>query len=324
MSLIAEHRRARNNKALIVFHEFKARYKRNDKTIYGFVEGKEDPSYYRGFIENNIPEDWLVELWPTGGQDFVLEIFSKLDWRKYKKKHILFFIDRDLSDLLDQNLPSSENIYITDDYSIENSIVSDSTCNRVLREICGLKDLKHNDYNAIIEVFNDQLERFKLELIPVMASILLWQKSNIRACYNDIQMRHLFSIKNGILEVKTRPNGNEDIIIYTHTQCNTGMCDISSLNVISDKFVSELLYCRFTRGKYLLWFLVEFCLSIVRDYRKVSFVKIATKPKMKVNLSHSNSIIQIAPRCRMPSSLKHFFDRTILQHITMHSNHGLA
>jgi hypothetical protein len=105
MSLISEHRKSRANKSRIVLHEFKIRFKKNSNTIYGFVEGKDDPSFYRGFIDNNIPDNWHVELWCAGGKDNVLDIYSNFDWRSFHKRQILFFIDRDLSEFTKESIP---------------------------------------------------------------------------------------------------------------------------------------------------------------------------------------------------------------------------
>ena len=54
MSLISEHRKSRENHIIVFLHEFRIRYKRKGKAIYGFVEGKEDPSFYRGIITPSI------------------------------------------------------------------------------------------------------------------------------------------------------------------------------------------------------------------------------------------------------------------------------
>jgi hypothetical protein len=116
------------------------------------------------------------------------------------------------------------NIYVTEKYSIENNIVNQNTCERVLREICGFAETEKE--------FED------------------------------------------------------------HKQ-----------------------YKNYTRGKYLLWFLVEFCLSIHKDYNKLEFVKIKKKAKMVTTLSQSNAIALIAPRCKIPKTLKIFFKNTIVKYV---------
>ena len=82
------------------YHEFLSRFSKSKKVVYGFVEGKEDPCFYRGFIEYSIPDDWEVELWPAGNRDQVFRIHRDIDWRRFPKKRVCFFVDRDLSALI--------------------------------------------------------------------------------------------------------------------------------------------------------------------------------------------------------------------------------
>ena len=317
MSLIAEHRTARKNKAKIVLHEFKIRFKKNCNIIYGFVEGKDDPSFYRGFIENIIPSDWSVELWSLGGKDGVIDIYSYLDWRRFNKHQIVFFIDKDLSEFIKEAAPKDINIYVTDNYSIENDIVNANTCDRVLREVCGFSELSYEKAGKIKTHFIGQLEIFQRSLIPVMSNIVIWRKNNIKANLNNICMKHAFRINMGRLKKIAKPKGCENLVEYIHAQCNLPMNNEKLASDISIEFEKNEHYKKYTRGKYLLWFLVEFCLSIQRDYNKLGFVQIDNKPKMTTNLSQPNAIVLIAPRCRLPLSLKQFFKNTIEKYMEL-------
>ena len=110
------------------YHDFLLRYNAHAKVVYGFVEGRQDPCYYRGFIEYSLPDDWTVELWPVGRKAAVYQLHAFMDWTRYPKKRICFFVDRDFDDLLLEKRINDLNIYVTDDYSIENSVVNRQTC----------------------------------------------------------------------------------------------------------------------------------------------------------------------------------------------------
>jgi len=317
MNLISEHRRARENKGRIVLHEFKLRFKKNSKTIYCFVEGNDDPCFYRGFIENSIPDDWNVELWPSGGKDKVFEIYSAFDWRSFQKNQILFFVDRDLSEFTNKSIPDKMNIFTTDNYSIENDIVKSNTCDRVLREICGFTELKYDDSDKIKDMFHEQLELFQKALIPVMSSIISWRRESRKACLNDIYMKHIFEVRNGALSETSNPKDKENIIVYIHEQCNLEMDNKESIAEIATAFEKTGHYRKFTRGKYLLWFLVEFCLSIHKDYSRLPFVVTRKKPKMVVSLSQSNAIAIVGLRCKIPKTLRGFLENTLNKYVAL-------
>ena len=121
-----------------VYHEFLLRYKKSEKSIYSFFEGNDDPSFYRGFLEYVIPSDTKLFIWPSGNKDRVIQLYDSFDWSRFSKQQILFFLDRDLSELLNHSLPNDTNVYITDNYSIENDIVTLNTLDRVFKELFNL------------------------------------------------------------------------------------------------------------------------------------------------------------------------------------------
>ncbi|EFR54407.1 MULTISPECIES: DUF4435 domain-containing protein [Bacteroides] len=311
------HQESIQNTDAIVLHEFKLRYKNKAKIIYGFVEGIDDPCFYRGFLENSLSSDWRVELWPAGNKDSVYKIYSNFDWTRFNDEQILFFVDKDLSVVLGRQYTIAKNIYITDEYSIENSIVTPNICDRLLREICGFTTLKYDESDFILEHFKQQIEEFKKYLIPIMGCIVYWHQNkllNRQSRLNNILMKHAFRVKNGKIEVIDSPNEKKDIIEYAHAQCNIDLINRENIIQSIEKFQATNCHEKFTRGKYLLWFLVEYCISLNRDWESLDFISIKQRPKMAVNLSQSNAIVQIAPRCRIPDSLKHFFNNTIFRY----------
>ncbi len=99
------------------YHDFLLRYKVNERIVYGFVEGKDDPTFYRSLIEHNLPEGWEVVLIKSGNKDTVLSILEFMDWKRYPPKRVAFFVDRDLSEFFGGQAKVAENLYLTDNYS---------------------------------------------------------------------------------------------------------------------------------------------------------------------------------------------------------------
>ena len=119
MTMLQVHADALNSISA-AYHEFLLRYKVSANIVYGILEGKEDPMFYRGLIERQLPEGWEVELVPAGCKDNVLRAVDAFDWTRFSPKRICFFVDRDLSDFISEVAVSRENVYVTDNYSIEN------------------------------------------------------------------------------------------------------------------------------------------------------------------------------------------------------------
>lgn len=308
MTMIDIHKEALEN-TLVQYHEFIKSYKENSKVVYGFVEGVEDPCFYRGFIDNKLPEEWKVQLWAAGNQKKVLQIYSKFDWRRFKKIRIAFFIDRDLFNFIPHELPSDTNIYTTDKYSIENDIVCKNTCERVLTELCGFSNLPHNELETILELFEEQLDCFQQMMIPIMACIIKWRKDGNKACLDNIEMKDIFSFSSGKIQIKKLSESQTE---YIHKKCNIPLASNNDLSQIEKEFKSNNHNKKFVRGKYLLWFFVSFCISIKNDWEKLNLT--LKKPRRNVPFSFSNAIQHIGPRAKIPASLNIFLENTYVKY----------
>ncbi len=315
MTMIEIHAAAISSKSAS-YHEFLSRYSKTAKVVYGFVEGKEDPCFYRGFIEALLPDGWCVELWPAGNKDRVYEIHSDINWRRFKKSRVCFFVDRDISDMIPETLAQDTNIYVTMGYSIENDVVNKNTCHRVLSELCGFANADHGDLEAVCELFEQELDAFLQALVPIMAWILAWRRRGKRPNLNDIQMRDLFAFTNGRLQSKANPKGKANIPVYLHDQCNVVHDPGIDITPIQAEFDRKGLYRKFTRGKYVFWFLVEFCNAVHRD-AAVLFKGMTKPPKKHLNLSCTNGMAVIGTRSRIPKSLNSFLESTFCAYIEM-------
>lgn len=315
MSILEIHAEALENNSAC-YHEFLSRYSKTNRVVYGFVEGKDDPCFYRGFIENQIPHDWSVELWAAGNKDQVYQIHTSIDWRRFSKKRICFFVDRDLSDLLPETINKDINIYVTECYSIENDIVNRGTCFRVLTEVCGLQSIPHNELEQACDIFEQELDKFVHAMIPVTAWILLWRRSRKKACLNDIMMKDIFSFVDCRLNINTKPKRKLNLADYIHGQCNIAYDHAFDSSTAEAEIKVGDIYKKFTRGKYLFWFLIEFCCS-VRKSATTIFRSCTEIPPMHVSLSTKNGVTIIGNRARIPSSLREFLARTYCDFITL-------
>src|SRR5690349_4184453 len=96
----------------VAYHVFLLFYNQGGKMLFGFVEGKEDPSFYRNFIENVAYEPWQCKLISAGNKQKVLAVFATMDWTRFPRKAICFFVDRDLSEYLGGVGFSGENLFV--------------------------------------------------------------------------------------------------------------------------------------------------------------------------------------------------------------------
>jgi len=304
MSMLDIHAIALDNNVSI-YHEFLSRYSKIKEVVYGFVEGKDDPCFYRGFLDQAVPKDWKIELWAAGNKKQVYKIHKDIDWRIFPKNRICFFVDRDLSDLIPEKVKCDKNIYVTDNYSIENDIVNKEACSRILTEVFGYGKVSHNELDQICELFEIELVKFFVAMVPIMAWILLWRRKCERAILNEIDMNSFFCFNAGSLQIKENPDGKTSVSECIHDHCKLPYDPTIDTTSIKFELMQEDIYKKYTRGKFLFWFLISFCISV--------------KKKMNVEISQKNAMTIIGNRARMPCSLRIFMDETFCNYITMKS-----
>jgi hypothetical protein len=317
MTMLQVHKQAISTQQPI-YHEFLLRYSNGCKVIYGFVEGKEDPCFYRGFIEHGLPDGWNIEMWTAGSRNNVLMLLGQFDWSRFSRQQILFFVDKDIVPFLGITDPTAQNLYITDKYSIENSIIDRMVCDRVLTELCGLALLKSGEKDAILGLFEQQYNNFKSHLSQIMAWIILWRRNGEKPCLNDILLHQIFKIEKGFLKTKTKPKGFKSVSHFIHSQCKilpypkyTGVKNVLlEFNRMAGKD-------NYIRGKYLVWFFIQFVLSIHKNISSFS-TTITKPPKMNVTLGLGNFAALVAPRARCPKSLRDFLDNTCFSYANTH------
>lgn len=137
----------------ITYHEFLLAYKSSERIVYGIVEGRQDPCFYRGIIEGMLPERWDVNLIRAGNKAKVLQVFVDMDWSRFPEKRVCFFVDRDLSEFLGGEKHSGQNLYVTDKYSIDSEIVTANAFERTLQEIYGITDLTELEREGLSKLF---------------------------------------------------------------------------------------------------------------------------------------------------------------------------
>ena len=320
IGMIQEHENALSS-ANTLYHEFLLAYKEHKQEVYGFVEGKEDPMYYAGLAENRMPSGWSVRLVHSSGKKKVLEVYDLIDWARFNTRRICFFVDRDLSEFTGEHVPSRDNIYVTDAYSIENQIATPALLIRVLKEVFGLIDLSEREEQKIVQEYSGALEVFTEELVPIMSQIIVWRKKSSRACLDNIKMNDIFEVSHGTITVREQLRGVSEKLSYIAQETNETIADSGILREVEAEFRNSNGKKLFIRGKYILWLFLEFA-KMIHEQAERYCAKIQKKPKVRVPIGIGNAMIVLAPRARIPDTLASFIDRNFLSYISNNSVQG--
>lgn len=302
----------------VPYIKLQQQYKPEGNQIYGFVEGADDLTYYRHHINPLLPADFqhiklsqVGTVASKGGKAKVIGLYNQIDWSKYDKKRVWFFIDKDLSDFTHLDICIDDNVYTTDDYSIENDVVTNYTLDALVCDYLKLIYIKPDKENYIAEIFNKEKESFCRIMADVMANIIFWKISKIsNTQYNNLNLCDFFNFTN--CEISLIING-PDFTKRLYRQCRVNY-SLHYNNIEVEKIKANLLesglYLRFIRGKYILWFLENFIKSLASDVVNMGILEDGAKYK-KHPINSSTFLNDSAVRSMTPTSLKRFVNEIL-------------
>lgn len=303
MSFVDALRKARRGPTTVL-HEFKVNYDPNQRRVHAFVEGYEDVVFYKAAIESALRRDTRVYLYRCGNKRSVYEMFTKLTNAGVPPpKNILFFVDKDLSEIMGETWPIDERIYVTDVYSIENHFVSRAALDRLCADFIKLRGFEF-DFAPVSEHFDEQLGRFHSAALTVMAWIACTRMSGLTPNINNIDMAQLFYM-------------SQDCIIGARTGRAAYLARSTGVTPLVP-FWSALLKQRrimaatppkqVIRGKFEIWFIVTFVRAIFDKLRVIS-EEVGGSASLKVNLNAHNIIEMLVGKIPTPISLQRFLNR---------------
>lgn len=297
-----------------LYHEFLLRFRKESKTVYGIVEGKDDPLFYRGLVEQKLLAGWEIDFLIAGNRDKVLRAESEFDWNRFDKGRICFFVDRDLSSFAEILEVPFDNLYITDGYSIENELANFGAVKRVITELLNVTEISPGELLLMRRSFDDNLKAFSEIMTPIMAQILIWKRAKARTSLDNISPKDIFEFQNGVLKTKAGFESVADRLKYVGQKVQLPPSPAAEVAIVVDEFLAKEGALRFVRGKYVAWFVVEQCLHFhvtIRNYCK----SYTASPKVRVTLGQANAMALVATRIRCPASLDIFVKSTYCEFI---------
>lgn len=298
------------------FHEFLLFYQRSIRVVYGFVEGKEDPSFYKSIIDHELPFGWTVKLIPSGSKSSVLGVLHNFPWGRFEKGRVCFFIDRDLSELIEsEGEYCNESLYVTEGYSIENDIVNAYVFIRLLEEVFGVSNLTATETVDIERHFERNLNQFCEDLVPIMAQILIWRRSGIKANLSDLKLKQIFDFVGASLSYR---NGCDHAGARLNALSNALKIELSSeeeRETAEAHFRAADGAKRLTRGKYLIWFLVEYSSAVHAAIPSICS-RHNSVPKVKIQIGPGNAMGIVGPRAMPSQTLISFIKKNYCKFIS--------
>ena len=309
-------------------------YSNNGKDLHVFVEDQDDYEFYRTALNYTFPDYQILPYYQKGKKN-VKKAYESLDWSRFKKSKILFFMDKDFDDILAKNMLDDHNVFYTKFYSIENYLINDDSLNIIFKRYHNI-DNSHlmnfllEEYKKAFNVFRDFIEK-------ITPFIMIYRELEKHLILDELKLHHFLkffgleavSVKFVELHEYRRITRsihftNKDkaslrkITIKSHLKkhCEADLSLIDLKNLIRNKnkikAISEPK--TYIRGKFEVWFFLEFFKNIELVLEKhfdsgskaIYFENKISYPKRRTELNDTNLIDLVANKIEIPQDVKEF------------------
>jgi hypothetical protein len=257
-------RNARSSRGSVV-HKFLTHYDPNSERVFAFVEGDADEVFYRAQIQKYVPDQRLIYLYNCEGKSGVYNAYEDIIRRYPKCERVLFFLDKDVDDIVGVQWPSDPRIFTTEFYSVENYIISRNSLSRYFKDFVKIRRVDV-DLDDVLVHFDAGLKSFHRLMLPVMAWIVITKRAGSRVHLHDVDPGQLFRVTDD----GTVRKRNRCAISYLArvTQANGGVSVWKVLRRTCAE-LERLPAKAYVRGKFEAWWFIEFSRLIMEGLTRV-------------------------------------------------------
>jgi hypothetical protein len=287
----------------IEHHLFLIEYNPKRMVVHCFFEGKTDESFYGTSIRHLLPEGYKLKTYICGKKDSVIYHHNEIGHKTCDIQPLLFFIDKDIDNIIPIPVNKSESIYETSFYSIENYIVSSTSLSQLWAEI--FRQTSGTKVSDKLETLFDEAHmKYNIISIRLMSWVLFHRrKGGVRLNLDCIKTTDLFSITDNL---KLLPSFSlEDFYNYLDikTKVNTLSSEYSEidscLNELSQFEIKEV-----SRGHNEM----DLFIAFFKKLKEITANVESTKIKPHVEINSVNVIDIMGPRIKPCSLLLKFLE----------------
>jgi len=247
--------------------------------------------------------DCDVYAYRCGNKEAVYEVYNALCKMTPAPPGILFFVDKDLSDVLEESWPDDPRIFVTDFYSIESYFVSREMMRIICSEIVQVRNVSL-DLEVVVEQFSEALACFERKLLAVMAWIVVAKHARLQPNLGNMNIDNLCLLSESC-DVR---------VCRARSQHLARVAGVPRESIRIDRLLavarqlSRLSAKTYIRGKFEAQFLVKFIKNVIVRLREVAE---ESGGKIVVNVPlECRSLVEIlTPHLGTPDSLGRFLSR---------------
>lgn len=250
-----------------VFHQFiLTQSKSANDARFLFFEGEDDPVFYIGQILPYLCNREYHEF-VCNGRDGVIKLHDLCARDGRSTDRTLFFIDKDHSDILSPQATLPTCFFQTECYSFENYIVCESVFRRFWVERLHLQSTDAR-YANWLKRFKGLSCSFASRMRLLMAIVLIGRgvdgRSTVKLNLNNVKLEKVISIDFKAERVRWLPRGGHNFFAASNLRDSSIFVRGDEIRHVYRKFLREKNPKCYIRGKYELWFFVQFLSMLSR------------------------------------------------------------
>ena len=281
-------------------------YDPDESKIYLIVEGNDDVCFYRQMCNRHHLND--SEILPAGNRDAVTATYDKAVERDYSSRRVWFFIDRDFSEITGQYTPDAPNVYVTDEYSIENSIFNKRLFIDTLEAHYQVQMMTGSEIAALSALYDKAETTHENILFPVMCWIVQCRLEGKRPYLDDLHTEEFYSVHAGAVRQNGRYKKHADFAARLQSVCGAAVA-APDLSAAEAAIAAHGGIHKCLRGKSLLPFFVSMLRAVTEHLGALLPGREAATAH--VAISKSNVLEILCGLTIPPESLERFFEANL-------------
>jgi hypothetical protein len=273
--------------------------------LSAFMEGREDPSFYRPHIERFAQRiEHRVKIYQLGRKREVLDARRFISARYGAHPRILYFVDKDHDDLV-HDAPASATeltLFVTSGYSIESYCACREAVRIVLLDLWGF-DSSNPAIQAAEDQFKAALPDFYNTSRPWMAWLVAARRIGGKPNSTNVALRKVVALDSNLQATFQWP---EEMPEYLARMCGVKSPPTdSAIQAVSEE-LRGLPPKSWLRGKVELAFFVLFLEGLEKQAKGLD-----KKNTVRTKIGLKNAVEIVAPRLPCPNDLQTFLDTII-------------
>jgi Protein of unknown function (DUF4435) len=318
MSFIDLLRQSRSS-SIATLHKFLTNYNPGTQRVHAFVEGEPDRVFYRTCLERHCSPLSKIFVYNCEGKKRVYEIYSEIIKRHPTCRRVLFFVDKDVDDIVGITWPSDPRIFTTEVYSVENYVICDHSCARYFRDFVKVRRVEI-DMSPFIEEFARERKRFHALLLPIMAWIIAYRRRGGRVILTDINLDSLFGM-NATVIFRRAARGTIKYLARFRTT-SIPPPDWTDVRSVCGE-LKRIDAKGFVRGHFEAWWFVKFVQKLCEDLNR-AVAEIGGSIAIGTALTENNFIQILSPGVNCPLTLERFLKFHLDESATLGASTGKA